>query len=548
MPRLVILSCLCCALAAYEVGSTWGSDPHRNMMVLADRVPAYPETAQVVWEVEQHSKWQLPQPSIVDGRVLIGATGPSLEHEQLAKANRRGGAFICRDLASGELLWELAIPNTRYEHSYGVCSSPLVAGDRIYLLGMRDVLCLDLDGMADGNDGMTDEVAFMLQQPGEKKPILEAAEFSGLGDKQADIIWRYHLDEHWDISYQDATAASPLLIDGQLWISTSQQLGSQARQQPAGEAPHLVVLDADTGRAIARDELEVPIVFHGQWATPAAITVQGQTVVLFPDGYGRLHGLRAPVRESNDGNLAVIEELWCVDINPREYRYQDDGSLRIYTDDKRLYFKYPADYPFTPEEEKTGHRHVSKELKLYGPAEIIAAPVVVDDRILVHLGRDCFYTHKRSGMENVQLAPGRMVCLRLDDPTAEPELLWENRNVGRSQCTASVDVTKGRIYLADIHGLLHCLDLTSGDKLWHVDVEDNVSCRSQILIDDKIYVGNDKSQLLVFDVSGTQPQLLSTVKYKSAIATPTAMDGHLLLQDMKGIRLYRQESEVSMQE
>ena len=36
----------------------------------------------------------------------------------------------------------------------GICSSPTVDGDRVYLVTNRcEVLCLDVHGMANGNDG-----------------------------------------------------------------------------------------------------------------------------------------------------------------------------------------------------------------------------------------------------------------------------------------------------------------------------------------------------------------------------------------------------------
>ena len=78
-----------------------------------------------------------------------------------------GGVLLCLDEATGKLLWRLVVPKTEHsQHSsdydsmeLGICSTPTVDGDRVYVVTNRDeVLCLDIEGMANGNDGpFTDE-------------------------------------------------------------------------------------------------------------------------------------------------------------------------------------------------------------------------------------------------------------------------------------------------------------------------------------------------------------------------------------------------------
>ena len=83
----------------------------------------------------------------------------------------RGGLVQCFDEATGKLLWRLAVPlrtkvppGLLYSHQHlGVCSSPTVDGDRVYVVTCAaEVVCLDADGLADGNDGpFVDEGQYM---------------------------------------------------------------------------------------------------------------------------------------------------------------------------------------------------------------------------------------------------------------------------------------------------------------------------------------------------------------------------------------------------
>ena len=82
--------------------------------------------------------------------------------------NSAGGQVMCLDERTGKLLWDLAmprLPEQRAPHSdngYGVCSSSTIEGNRVYVVSDRtDVLCLDIEGLANGNDGpFHDEAAY----------------------------------------------------------------------------------------------------------------------------------------------------------------------------------------------------------------------------------------------------------------------------------------------------------------------------------------------------------------------------------------------------
>ena len=106
----------------------------------------------------------------------------------------------CLSEATGELLWQLVVPERKHGlpvdshfvlQEVGICSSPTVDGDRVYLVTTAaEIVCLDVKGMADGNDGpFTEEGAYMA---GHGNPPLEVTA------RDADIIWRYDPLTTWE--------------------------------------------------------------------------------------------------------------------------------------------------------------------------------------------------------------------------------------------------------------------------------------------------------------------------------------------------------------
>jgi len=94
-------------------------------------------------------------PTVANGRVFVGTNGELGSRVSAAdKMIREGGAVLCLDEGTGRQLWQLTIPRLMSNDkmfnfdnmSLGVCSSPTVDGDRVYLVSNRcDVLCLDAE-------------------------------------------------------------------------------------------------------------------------------------------------------------------------------------------------------------------------------------------------------------------------------------------------------------------------------------------------------------------------------------------------------------------
>ncbi len=320
----------------------WGNDPSHNMVLDAKNLPIEFNEETLIWEIKTGTRHQFPMPTIVGDMALVGSDSGFQPEGPWRKAKNHGGAFTCYDMKDGALLWRLLVQQPGYGMgTYGMCGTPVVDGDRVYLQIMEEIVCLDLNGLADGNDGIQNELELMTRKPFE--PAEGESVPTELPEWSADIIWHFSQSQY-DISVQDATCTSVIEVDGMLWVSTANEIGNRSRSHnPEANKPHILVLDKETGKLIARDDMDVPIVFHGEWSSPSLVTVKGEKTVVFPDGYGVIHAFKIPKR-SEDGSVVMLEEYWTFDINLPENRYHPDGRELIYTLDKRLAYKYPEDY------------------------------------------------------------------------------------------------------------------------------------------------------------------------------------------------------------
>ncbi len=136
----------------------WGERFSRNMVSaetgLADRFD--PSSGlNIKWSVPLGSQ-TYSTPVISGGKVLIG-TNNNAPRDPRHQDDR--GVMMCFNQADGSLAWQLVVPKLEGDiyldwPRAGICSPATVEGNRVYTVTNRDeVVCLDLHGMADGNDG-----------------------------------------------------------------------------------------------------------------------------------------------------------------------------------------------------------------------------------------------------------------------------------------------------------------------------------------------------------------------------------------------------------
>jgi len=467
----------------------WGERHTRNMVSAETNLPESfdPESGRNVKWTARMGTETYASPIVAGGRVLIG-TNNGQPRDRRHRGDR--GVLMCLDARDGSLLWQLVIPKIR-DDPYkdwpggGIVAPPTVEGDRAYGVTNRGaVICLDLHGQANGNDGpFRDEGRLMVPKGA---PPLK------LTDRDADVIWRFDTHEQAGSYPHDAAFASILLDRPYLYLNTSNGVDNTHRKIRRPDAPGLIVLDKATGRLVARDrEGMSPRTFHCTWSSPAMAAVGGRRLVFFGGGDGILYAFDALRADAPPpaGTVATLRRVWRFDCDPN-----------------------------APKEDV--HRYVRNRRE--SPSNIKGMPVYHDGRVYVAAGGDVWWGKRKSWLICVDAA-------KTGDVTRTAKR-WAAELV--SHCCATPSIHDGLAYIADCGGFVHCLDAETGREYWRHKLAGPIWA-STLVADGKVYVGSRRSDFVVL-AAGKEKRVLATVRMDSPLsAPPTVVDGVLYLTTMK---------------
>ena len=295
---------LCCAIGALPMRTAragdwpqWGFDAGRNMVSAEKKLPATFEPGKMKADSEEIDpattkgvRWTAKlgsqsygNPVIAGGRVFVGTNNESPRDPRIKGDRAILAAF---DEATGAFLWQLVVPKlgsgkVNDWEFLGLTSSPTVEGDRVYAVTNRgEVVCLDVRGMANGNDGpFTDEASYIA---GPGAPKVEP------GPKDADILWRYDMREELGVFPHNATSSSVLIVGDRLYVTTSNGVDWGHLNIPSPNAPSLVVLDKKTGQLLGEEASGTGTrILHSNWSSPTYGKVGDKGMIFFGAGDGR---------------------------------------------------------------------------------------------------------------------------------------------------------------------------------------------------------------------------------------------------------------------
>lgn len=289
--------------AGEDTPAMYGNTPSRNMVSAETGLPSE-------WDVDsgKNIKWKAKLgsqtyagPVVADGRVYVGTNNEGNLREGVVGDKGIVLAFKTED---GELLWQAThdkLPAGRVNDwpLQGVCSTPLIDGDKIYYISNRgEVICADVEGFHDGeNDGPFKDEALSTKA-------------------DADIIWSYDLIGELDVFPHNLAAGSPLVVDGILFATTGNGVDEGHVNIPSPLAPSFVAVDIKTGELVWENADPGDAILHGTWSNPAYGVVNGVGQVAFPGGDGWLYSF-----EPKTGAL-----LWKYDLNPKDSVWELGGS------------------------------------------------------------------------------------------------------------------------------------------------------------------------------------------------------------------------------
>ena len=419
------------------------------------------------------------------------------------------GCLLAFDRADGKFLWQhsaekLAAGRAVDWPQQGICCSPMVQEDRLWVVTNRgEVVCLDTQGFADGeNDGPFTAEAVTV--PGE-----------------SDVVWTFDMVGELGIVQHNMCSCSVTAAGDLLLVNTANGVDESHENIPAPKAPSFIALDKQTGKLVWADATPGNNILHGQWSSPAVAVVGGVTQAIFAGGDGWIYSFLAEPTASSKPKL-----LWKFDGNPKESLWEGDGQ---------------------------GER-----------ASIISTPVVCDGRVYILMGHDpefgeangrlwCIDPTKRGDVsptlvfdkQSKPVAPRR---LQAADPEAGDTVrpnpnsaaLWQytghdangdgqfdfeelmHRGLGM------VTIKDNLLVVADLAGLVHCLDAATGRLHWTHDMLASV-WGSPLIVDGKIYLGDEDGDIAVFELSAEQNLLAENNMGDSVYSTPVVADNTLFI-------------------
>lgn len=284
------------------------------------------------------------------------------------------------------------------------------------------------------------------------------------GPKDGDILWRYDMMEELGNQPHNMSNSSPVIIGDLIIISTSNGQDESHVNIPSPKTPAIIAINKKTGKLVWEDNSVGDKILHGQWSSAAVGKIGDVVQAVIGQGDGWLRGYDA----------MSGKKLWEFDMNPKE-----------------------STWPKTRN-------------------EVISTPIIVDGIIYIANGQD---PEHGEGVGHMYAIDGT----KRGDIT-KTGALWHYDKIRRSISTGAY--LDGLLYYADFSGFLHCVDAKTGQQVWVHDMLAAV-WGSPIVIDGKVYLGDEDGDLVVMQAGRTKKLLFESNLGSSMYSTPTPANGSI---------------------
>jgi outer membrane protein assembly factor BamB len=494
---------------------------HRNNTPAGENIPGewnVDDGTNILWQAELGSQ-SYGNAVVANGKVFVGTNnGHGYVPRFPAAAGNGGvdlGCLIAFDEKTGEFLWQHS--NTKLPQGLindwpdmGVCASSYVDGDRLWYVNNRgEVCCLDTEGFLDGeNDG-----PFTAEDNSNKN--------------EADIIWIFDMMSELGVSQHNMASCSVTAVGDTLFVCSSNGVDESHLNIPAPNAPSFFAMDKNTMKVLWTDKSPGVNILHGQWSSPTYAELGGQAQVIFGGGDGWLYSFD-PAGDGQ-GNSKL---LWKFDCNPKKSLYSVRG--------------------------RSERNH------------IIATPVVYDGKVYVAVGEDpehgegnghlwCIDPTKRGDVsselavdkDGKELAPKRLQAVNEKAgekaiPNPNSAAIWHftgfdvdgNKKVDYEEemhrSCGTVAIKDDILYIADFSGVFHCLNAQTGEGYWNHDMFSQ-AWGSPLIVDDKVYIGNEVGGILVFKHSREFEDPIENDMGNSVFSTPISANNVLYVTNKNAL-------------
>ena len=443
-------------------------------------------------------------PVIAGGHVYIG-TNNGAAYLKRYPSDVDLGCLLCFRESDGAFLWQFSeekLPNGR-THDWplqGIGASPLVEGNRMWFVSNRcEAVCLDTEGFRDGeNDG-----------PYVNEPLM--------AHDEADVVWRYDLIKELGVfphtlGMGPHRRCSPTAsYKNRIYIVTGNGVDMSHVNIPAPGSPSLVCFDKDTGKVLWTDASPGKSILHNQAADPLVTEIGGRGQVIVPQGDGWIRSFDA----------LTGELIWKFDINTKKSKWRVGGR-----GERNHIWAAPVCYKgrlYVGSGQEAEHGEGDGRLVCIDPTKTgdISSELAVDAE--GHL-----LPHRRT--QAVIPERGERAI-----PNPNSGLIWEftrwdhNRD-GEIEfeeefhrTLSSVAIKDDLLVAPDFSGLVHCLDVRTGEPCWAYDSLAMIWC-SPLIVDDKVYVGDEDGDLMIFGLSADPKEAMKDIDGKFEPLNAEAID------------------------
>ena len=232
-----------------------GGRPDRNMVARETGLPTEWDAGEK--KPRKNIRWIAPlgkvtfgAPVIAGGRVFIGTDSDTADPTQ------QRGVLKCFAEADGKLLWSASHEKLRNpgedDGTIGICSTPCVAGDRVFYVSNRgELVCRAVE---DGRE-----------------------------------LWSIDMRATLGVAPNQASSSSPLVVDGRVFVVTGHAADHKTGKVKNPAAPSFLAAEAATGKILWQDSSPGARILTGQWGSPGYGVVGGVAQVAFPGGDGWLY-------------------------------------------------------------------------------------------------------------------------------------------------------------------------------------------------------------------------------------------------------------------
>lgn len=522
-PATTLASCIVVTLAMFSVSLTaapdtgsdpgpadwtmWGGTPTRNMTSTAKGVDLTFEidlddlesSKNLLWTARLGSQ-TYGNPIVAGGKVLVG-TNNGGEYRPQFKGDK--GVILCFNIEDGELAWQLTrdkLAQGRVNDwpEQGICSAPYVDGDRCWVVTNRcELMCLDMNGFHDGeNNG----------------PYTEETDTDKLG---ADIIWSLDMIEELGVFPHNLATSNPVIHGDIVYIVTGNGVDEAHLEVPSPRGPSFIAVNKNSGEVVWEDsspsiDSKAPAPFnnilHGQWGSPCVGEVNGKTLIFMPGGDGILYAF-SPEGDGNGGG----EIVWWFDLNPKDSVWELGGR---------------------------GTRN-----------NLIGTPVFYENSVFLGVGQDPEHGEGVGHYYRIDATKtGDVSPVIADDsgkyqPNPNSAQIWHVGGVDDEgdlkfrRTISTTTIHDGLVYIPDLTGYLHCLDLKTGEKVWEYDTFAAV-WGSPMYLDGHILLGDEDGELAIMKAGREFDENdIREITFGSSIyTTPTIAGGKMYISDRS--RLY----------